>query len=249
MEYKVKNYYKLLNVPFGASIEEIKKAFRELAKQYHPDVAGEEYTEYFKEIVEAFQVLSEPESKKIYDEFYKRVIKERDWENLEEVNIKAENIKDIGYPLVVPPSRIEYSITLRGLLERGLKIFENTFKHEDFVEELGSDIVIYLTDEEVVFGSVAIIELPARKLCPVCHGERGVSCYLCGGLGFINTTEKIKIIIQPNILDDYIIEINPNDYKPYKFMDFNAKKLRIKIRHFSKYLKEKQNTTLENIEM
>ncbi len=68
MEFK--DYYKILGVDPKASQEEIKKAFRKLARKYHPDVnpgntaAGEK----FKEISEAYEVLSDPEKRKKYDE-------------------------------------------------------------------------------------------------------------------------------------------------------------------------------------
>lgn len=62
-----KNYYKILNVSESANPTEIKKAFHELAKKYHPDSAkGKE--ELFKEINEAYQVLSDQSVKKEYDQ-------------------------------------------------------------------------------------------------------------------------------------------------------------------------------------
>src|ERR1700757_595787 len=70
MPVEFKDYYKVLGVPRTASEEDIKKAFRKLARQYHPDVAktkkGAE--EKFKEINEAYEVLSDPAKRKKYDE-------------------------------------------------------------------------------------------------------------------------------------------------------------------------------------
>jgi molecular chaperone DnaJ len=62
----MKDYYEILGVPEYASEEEIKKAFRELAKKYHPDVPGGD-AEKFKEILEAYRVLSDPKLRKEYD--------------------------------------------------------------------------------------------------------------------------------------------------------------------------------------
>lgn len=65
-----KDYYKTLGVDKNASDEEIKRAFRKLAKQYHPDVNKEEGAqEKFKEIGEAYSVLSDPNKRKQYDQF------------------------------------------------------------------------------------------------------------------------------------------------------------------------------------
>src|SRR5438132_7138060 len=67
MDYK--DYYKTLNVSRGASTEDIKKAFRKLARKYHPDVnpGDKKAEEKFKEINEAYEVLSDPDKKRKYD--------------------------------------------------------------------------------------------------------------------------------------------------------------------------------------
>ena len=65
-----KDYYEVLGVPKTASQEEIKSAFRKLAKKYHPDVSKEENAaEKFKECQEAYAVLSDENKRKQYDQF------------------------------------------------------------------------------------------------------------------------------------------------------------------------------------
>ena len=62
-----KNYYDILGVKKNASADDIKRAFRKLAQKHHPDAGGDEET--FKNINEAYEVLSDPEKKKQYDRF------------------------------------------------------------------------------------------------------------------------------------------------------------------------------------
>ena len=70
MPVEFKDYYRVLGVPPKATDEEIKKAFRTLARKYHPDVAKDKKTaeEKFKELNEAHEVLSNPESRRKYDQ-------------------------------------------------------------------------------------------------------------------------------------------------------------------------------------
>src|SRR3569833_2271411 len=65
-----KDYYELLGVKKSASAEEVRKAFRKLARKYHPDVNPGDKTaeEKFKAISEANDVLSDPKKRKIYDQ-------------------------------------------------------------------------------------------------------------------------------------------------------------------------------------
>lgn len=65
-----RDYYDVLGVQRGASQEDIKRAFRRLARQYHPDVSSEtDAEERFKEINEAYRVLSDDEKRAAYDRF------------------------------------------------------------------------------------------------------------------------------------------------------------------------------------
>src|SRR4051794_14177581 len=71
MAVQFRDYYETLGVPKTASDDEIRTAFRKLARKYHPDVAKDKKTaeEKFKEINESYEVLSDPEKRKKYDQY------------------------------------------------------------------------------------------------------------------------------------------------------------------------------------
>src|SRR5258705_10397730 len=71
MAAKTKDYYEVLGIKRGASDDEIKKAYRKLARKFHPDLnpGDKNAEEQFKQLQEAYDVLSEAENRKLYDQY------------------------------------------------------------------------------------------------------------------------------------------------------------------------------------
>ena len=221
MAVQFKDYYESLGVARTATDEEIKKAFRKLARLYHPDVAktkkGAE--EKFKEINEAYEVLSDPAKRKKYDEL-------------------GPNWKQ-GAEFRAPPGFQQEFRQGRpfagGQAGRGGDFefeFGGTTGFSDFFEQVfgsrgagngspfgrgggvaeedpaqrGRDVQgdLMVTLEEVMNGSVRSVSLRHPSVCGDCHGtgEKGrKTCPACGGTGQVLKTETHQVKIPAGVTE------------------------------------------------
>jgi len=171
-----RDYYKILGIEKGASKDEIKKAFRQLARKYHPDVnpGNQEAEEKFKEINEAFQVLGNPEKKKQYDQFGTSRFKPQDFSGFRSPSFD-DLFNDFGFGDI-------------------FDIFSGTKGNRERVgADLRYDIEINL--EDAFNGLRTKIQIPHFVNCSTCHGsgaKPGFSkdCPECKGLGEIRRMQR-----------------------------------------------------------
>lgn len=175
-----KDYYKILGVSKDATQEEIKKAFRQLARKYHPDVNKEKGAEEkFKEINEAFQVLGNPEKRAQYDQYGSSAFSAEDIAGFRNFKFNFDDLfSDFGFGDIFD-----------FFSERRSR------KYEDYEEgaDLRYDLEISL--EEAFFGSKKVIEIPSYEICKKCHGKGAEEKYFeecdkCHGTGEIRTVRK-----------------------------------------------------------
>ena len=207
-EYYNKDLYKILNIEKNAASETIKIAYRKLMRKYHPDInESEESKEIFKEIREAYDILSDPEKKNLYDikhgfNFAEKQIneqKETEEEKSQNDN-KSEKEKE--------KETKTFMKTLKNIIN-GVFLNQNNASNKN---QKGEDIYanVTISSKEAVFGTSRIINIMQTKLCPNCEGKRFLNdslCPLCKGSGEISTHKKINANIPPNVKNNSKIKI------------------------------------------
>lgn len=179
-----KDYYQTLGVPRTASQDEIKKAYRKLAHQYHPDKKGGDEAK-FKEVNEAYQVLSDPKKKSSYDNF-----------GFAYNEGSFQRGQDFDY------SDIFGGMGGGGGFENIFDVFSDMFgggfrrSYESEEGQRGENLYIEVSIKKNDLGSRKTIEFEALDKCKECNGsgiERGydmVNCGTCSGTGQVRHTSR-----------------------------------------------------------
>ncbi|MBI5443347.1 MAG: molecular chaperone DnaJ [Deltaproteobacteria bacterium] len=166
-----RDYYEILGVHRNAGETEIKKAYRKLALQYHPDRnQGDKDAEgRFKEVAEAYEVLSDPSKRTRYDQFG----------HAEEAGLNSYGGQGFDFQSHVDDLFGEIFGDIFGHRRRGSR------------PERGEDLRYQLTIDfrEGVFGCIKELEIPARRTCETCRGTGArpgtapAACPRCEGRG------------------------------------------------------------------
>lgn len=162
-----KDYYEILNVSRNATEDELKKAYRKLALDFHPDrnPGNKNAEERFKEINEAYEVLGNPQKRMRYDRF--------------------GSVDDTGS---------FFDFGFNGNLDNVFNdIFSDFFggERQGQRSRKGEDLLyrLEIEFEEAIFGVEKEVEIPKEEKCPTCKGSRiepghqPVTCSHCGGRG------------------------------------------------------------------
>jgi len=169
-----RDYYEVLGLDKSASADDIKKAYRKLAKKYHPDVSTEKDAESkFKEVQEAYEVLSDDQKKAQYDQYGH----DAPGAGFGQGGFGQGGFGDFDF------SDIFSSFFGGGARQRPTRN----------APRKGSDIrrVMNISFEDSVFGKVEKIKVPIYDECHVCHGSGAASskdiktCSKCHGNGTV----------------------------------------------------------------
>lgn len=188
-----RDYYEVLGVAKNASAEELKKAYRKLAMQYHPDrnPDNKEAEEKFKEAAEAYEVLSNSDKRAKYDKFGHSGLKGgQDYHGFNDINDIFSNFSDIF-----------------GGAFGGSSIFDDFFggggqrggnRRRQSTGTPGSDlrVTLKLTLEEIAAGTTKKIKIKKHIQCSECKGTGAKdqssfgTCHVCNGAGEIRQVSR-----------------------------------------------------------
>ncbi|MBI3034149.1 molecular chaperone DnaJ [Candidatus Woesearchaeota archaeon] len=175
-----KDYYEILGVSRNATREEIRKAYKTLAKKYHPDLnKSPEATEKFKEINEAASVLGDEKKREMY---------ERHGTTAEGFNAGEGGFGFTDF------TGADFGFEFGDIFDR---FFGTEFRGD--ARKRGADLRhdVELTLEEVHSGTARKINVPRTERCEKCHGTGAETksdikkCPDCNGTGFIRRTQRI----------------------------------------------------------
>ncbi len=193
-----KDYYGTLGINRDASEREIKQAYRRLARKYHPDVnPGDKSTETrFKEINEAYEVLSDKEKRQKYDLYGDQ------WQYAEQFARASRNetpSRDFG-----GASEFDSGGTYFNDLFDELFGASRVYSRVRTKRGKNLEYPVEVTLGEAYHGTSRIIVLATPEPCSACKGTgriRGLPCSACQGSGIISRRKRFEVKIPPGVKD------------------------------------------------
>lgn len=192
-----KDYYATLGVNRNATEKDIKQAFRKLARKYHPDVnpGNKDAEAHFKEINEAFEVLSDKDKRQKYDQYGDQ------WQFAEQFAGGQR-----GAPYGFKYSRTDRASPFADVDIDSLfgNLFEGTRGQRVPRPRRGHDVEhpIEVTLEEAFSGSERNIVVETQGPCVDCKGtglKQNAPCPTCRGAGFWPSTKRLQVKIPPGV--------------------------------------------------
>jgi len=204
------DYYVILGVSRTESTSGIREAFRELVKRYHPDRVGPQEARVFQDIVEAYQVLSDPERRKLYHQGLRHA------EGSAEPQPAPIIVGQRPQPEPLVPASLSIlrdfqtiQPSFKAMFERFLRNFTGIGVPKGERLE-GLTVEVILSPAEAARGGVAPLGVPVFSPCPVCGGsgrEWLFPCTYCREQGMVEEEETVRIPIPPMVRDGTILEV------------------------------------------
>jgi len=196
-----RDYYEILGVGRTATTDEIRKAYRKLARKYHPDInpGDKAAEEKFKEISVAYEVVGDPEKRKLYDEFGEQGLSPGfDAEKARTYQQWQQQSAQTGGSYTFESGDLNDLFGYGGFEElfgrRGSGRSNAALRGEDIETSMDIDFL------DAVRGFQAGLTLRRAVPCDRCSGTGKVSdkpCSTCGGTGRVLRTETVRVNIPP----------------------------------------------------
>ncbi len=190
-----KDYYLILGVPRQASQNGIRDAYRSLAKQCHPDLAGESGTPDFQNINEAYEVLSDPDQRRSYNRSLERAERAGD-----------DGGRASGGRSAPSGGRSAPHRRSRHRWDDGPPPYQRSgCRGRRFL-----DVEVILNPAEAAWGVTFDLEVPWLDRCPLCRGtgwEGPFPCFGCDGAGMIRRSRTVRISLPAGVQNGDVFEI------------------------------------------
>ncbi|MBW2527026.1 MAG: J domain-containing protein [Deltaproteobacteria bacterium] len=209
-----RDYYLVLGVSPNESVPGIRAAFRDLVRRYHPDRAGPDGTRFYREIVEAYAVLSDDEQRAAYDRGLDHSAQRRPPRGDVVVTPGPEWARGRGEPLVPTGLGVLDGVeVMRPSFDELLQRFLTEFVRPEPrlgvpVEALRMQVV--LSRAQALRGGLLTLGVPVFYPCPRCRGTGFYGTFPCGrcsGGGMAEEEEEVRVDIPPLVTDGAIMEL------------------------------------------
>lgn len=188
-----KDYYVVLGVSKGANLNQIKRAYRRIAKQFHPDSTQSPSSDKFREIIEAYETLADEEKRRKYD----AMLQQR-----QPVRSVTKVPRTFSRRKFVFDEMDKFRSFVDEFFEGFLPGFYTKDRDRSPYKDLFYEII--LSPREARQGGLFPITVPVIEPCPRC----GISeiwdqffCHECSGNGYIHAHREFSLSIPPNTIN------------------------------------------------
>jgi len=218
-----KNYYLVLGITSDATLDEIKDAYRRLAKEFHPDRYGDNHSPFLA-VQEAYSILSDPIKRQTHDlevlsqkkklrPTYGESIRSGPRKHVEPLIPEQEQPMDLG-TASLSRSFHTYRPLFDELFDRMSRNFKQVSRPKSECRE-NLNVVVTLTPEQAFRGGQIKVALPVQIKCPSCSGQGWVGAYecrRCRGEGILSEEYPVMISYPSGISDNHVVRMPLDTY-------------------------------------